>query len=907
MAVKETTAQLTFLTRSLLIGDGLGAFTADQIIVAEMPATGVARGEDLLTELNKKYEDGNFISSSANLPVADADSAPLHYRTDENAIYVKERTGASEPYTYNWLGPIDRGDYQLRLIYHTGADPSGYGLTWDWLNENFNITSGGWTLNEAGANWMRIVELPANSNTPSVSPRIRIGDPTAAEISVTSPNGQGNLPSSISDLQELLNWLDQRAQFGSGGTTPTPTAQDTPLWQIVNYDAPTRNPPVFRVQDSHVEESFTVDPALVTHQSRFGERIFIEGVADVELEGSTVSSEVTLELSIRDSNGAVLSDPILGSITETPPDGTTPHRFKIRLSGLLPINFTSGRWRVTVRATHTPPTNGFAAHVRLDIHPDIKADEVTVNPDDYGNNLLSSLTLRDVGDAISQVDELPIQFADYEGLAWTAPPTGIDLDGALDQRQQDIPIHMKIRDVNGRPGHAFIAKISFDVNYITGTRSDGGGAVDYVHDIHTDADNYANAISARADNQDVNPRNINFEIDIPASATRLRITWREPVNQSNTPISQMDGRLNVANYRCDFQEGIDVSGFTAQSRIISNNARSLQSFAQAVYNYVPPNTAAGITVDSTEFDDPETSPGGLRDTVPGTAASPANVQQALVKTDAILQRQDNPFIGNANVQHMPATFVRDDFVVNTNAEVRSDPITIPQELRDLGVDIAIRLRIHVDAITSDFDSNLSFVDATSFATLTDTMTNRVRGSGTSDAYTTGDFVTFQETISAANVPETFRVQFDRDSTTGNATFDRGVVYFVDRPGGATGGVGGDAGTGWEIIWEAGPGNSDRVTAVGFTSYTLANSARFDDFTDFEAIFDTNATAAVAISEHISYDEISRMLTANLPDTQGTWIHIRYNYKLIKPLSQTTFRIPAGDTGIGLRRIRGRRA
>ena len=902
----ETTEALTTLAHSLVIAAGKGIFTADMIVAAAMPATGVARGDDLLTVLNTKLDAGDFIESGTSLPVASETAKLIFYRTDERAFYFKQRTGAAAPYTYSWLGPVDKGDYQLRLLYHTAAEPQAPVISWNWQTETFNVTGGGWTLDTANAKWLRIVSLPADSNAASVSPAVRLGAVTAADVSVIAPDGDGHLPSSISNLQELTNWIDNDAQFGGTGTS-TPSSDE--LLQVIKYEAPS-SPPTFQAVDSYVEQTFSIDADLRDYQTTFGERLFAETVADLNIQGTNDAGDMSVRLELRDSAGAVLSPPVRGDLAFTVPGTSQETHHRVRCAGVLPSNFTGGSWRVTVLTNaQDSPKLGWVAEARIDVHPEVTADEVTVDAADYGNNLLSALTLNNVGDAISQIDELPLAFADYEDVAWSA--TGVDIGGALNQRQMDVPIHQKIQDVNARPTQQFIARILYDVNYISGSRTDGGTTASYVHEVRSDADNYAAVLSRRLATQGVTPTRVTFDVAVPSGATRLRVTFAEPLNESNVRIDQHDARLNVANYALDYEKGIETTGFTTSGRIINVNARSLQTLAQQLYDYVPvvgAATAAATSVDTTEFSDPNVFPGGLRETgIPGTQDTPANVQQALDKTDALFQNLDDPFRANQVANRLVASVSHDDFIVNSGTALRSEPIDIPQELRDLGVDIAIRFRTRLSAITAPFDGHLSLVDCDSPYTILDgTMTHRVRQAGTSDVYVAGDFITFQEVIAAAQVPDTFCIQYTRTSGTGSATFHRGVSYMVDASGRA-GGAAGAADGGWELVWTAGPGNADRRTASsGSVNLNFISGKRADMYSDFEIEFDTNATPGAGITEQISYPSYHQKMTSGLAGTQGTWILIRGNfYKLIKPISQTVFRIVGGHTNVGIRALRGK--
>lgn len=872
----ETTEELTTLAHSLVIAVGKGILTADMIVAAAMPASGVARGEDMLSVLNRKLDDGTLIASGSALPLASETARPIFYRTDERAFYFKQRTGAAAPYTYSWLGPVDKGDYQLRLIYHTAAAPAAPVISWNWQNETFNVTGGGWTLDTANAKWMRIVALPADSNAASVSPAVRLGAVTASDVSVIAPDGDGHLPSSISNLQELTNWIDNDAQFGGTSTA----AQSDELLQVIKYEAPS-SPPTFQAVASYVEQTFSIDADLRDYQTTFGEQLFAEAVADLNIQGTNDAGDMSVRFEFRDSAGAVLSPPVGSDLAFTVPGTTQETHHRVRCAGVLPANFTGGSWRVTVLTNaQDSPKLGWVAETRIDVHPEVAADEVTVDAADYGNNLLAALTLNNVGDAISQIDELPLAFADYEDAAWVA--TGVDIGGALNQRQMDIPIHQKIQDVNARPTQQFIANILYDVNYISGSRTDGGTTATYRHEVRSDADSYASVLSTHMATQGVTPTRVRFDVAVPSGATRLRVTFAEPLDQANTPIDQADARLNVANYRLDYEKGIDTTSFTSPGRLLDTNAGSLRTVAAQLYGWQPngANIAidasgfdgllgtgdtdvqklaqkvddlrinAGSTgIDATQFSDPSDFIGGLREPLPsgitqsGLVASPANVQQALVKIDYLLQLAYNPYQYTQNLDRLVASVITEDFTVVGTGDAISNAIDIPELFRDISQDLIVRVRAHAATEPSTFRGRLRLIAADSTTPVSGTTAVSINGSLASQAQ--GQDIVFQTRIAAAHVPNTFRIRFEGTSTnTATATFNQGHVYLEVASAAAASQPQGQADYTRALIWVAGGTLTSRLT--GSAHQTLLSGHTWSQYDLLQWNFDNGTQAGMLL-------------------------------------------------------------
>ena len=185
---------------------------------------GTDSAEDALSVLNRKIEDSKIVGMGISTPVPDANSPFIWIRTDENQVRIKQTTGSGPTATYSWSEPIAFGDYQSRIIYSAAETPATVSVTWNALNETFNISGGDWATDTVNPKWWRLVVLPANSNTEVISPLVRIGDPTAEQISYTPPNTTGNLPTSVDNVKEAL---DHYNDADLGGTTPAPP--NTPL------------------------------------------------------------------------------------------------------------------------------------------------------------------------------------------------------------------------------------------------------------------------------------------------------------------------------------------------------------------------------------------------------------------------------------------------------------------------------------------------------------------------------------------------------------------------------------------------------------------------------------------------------------------------------------------------------
>ena len=111
----------------------------------------------------------------------------------------------------------------------------------------------------------------------------------------------------------------------------------------------------------------------------------------------------------------------------------------------------------------------------------------------------------------------------------------------------------------------------------------------------------------------------------------------------------------------------------------------------------------------------------------------------------------------------------------------------------------------------------------------------------------------------------------------------------------------------EIIWEAGASTSARTTAVSATTtYTLAGNRRFDQYRGIGIWFDSDNAAGSGLFSYVPEPAVRAMIDNHgTAGRAGLIILEAFNtYKLIKPITQTTFRIYEGSSNVGIRKIYG---
>ena len=889
-------------------------------------------------EINIGTEESDVVGhgtvDSTSSPTA---SSPwIYIRTDRNQAWLKERTGSPGSYSYAWTGPLFEGQHRTEVVYHTASNPPALGVSWDWEADEFNITSGGWTGNSGSAKWAIIVSLPRNTNNAITSPEIRIGDPTLGELAFTARDGTGNIPSSVNNLQELVTWLDGATLGGGGGVAQVPADWDasTGVSRILNKP----DVPPFQVNEltspsggltstsSQLMHTFPLDEALYTFAERYGEQLFLEGYAQYYTQADTsgVFGNITIRLQAVALNnaGVQLGSPIsTGTITIT--ESGNRETMNVRMSGVLPSGARSVRYDATVPSLNGNPVAGIGFY-RLEVKPTLMADEVIVDPNDLGNNFTGDSDHAE--ELFSEIDEFPIQPSDFEDVAWPDPPDGIDDDG--NEVRRTVTIHPMIQNAIGR-GHHYVAKITYDSLYV-GSATDGRTDVNFIHNIYTNLSNTAIETETINDQPNTATRRT-VEVDIPTTA--MGGSPSEFIIGFTVPTGQFDARLSVPVYEVAFQEGIDASGFTTGGRIVNNAANNMQELAQQVYDYVPNAggtmidarnfdgnlgvnddtvqevaqafddyvpTALQTTVDFNQYSDPNNFIGGLRDRTgeSGIANDPANVRQALVKADYLLQNAYDPFRDTQLLDRSTGGGFSSSFSVVNATPVYSNPVDIPQELRDLSVDVDVRIRVRVPTIDSAFRGDLRLVDPDNRTTVFYGAPEVVSGA----IHSGGDYITFNRTITAATVPDTFEVRFRRtDGGTGATTFNEGFANIVDSTDGAGGMTGGQASSyTTTIIWLAGASIYDRLETVSeTTNRTLMSGHQFNNYDQLIFVFDGGAGQTQPL--------IGCWVDANLFQASGAngilWIVGNW-WLLCSRQSHTEFRWRWRAPSNGLRRIIG---
>ena len=902
-------------------------------------------------EINNGAEESEIIGhGTTDQDTADASDPWIFINTDANKVWLKERTGSPGSYSYTWTGPIFEGDSRTEVVYNTADDPSALTVSWDWKTDTFSPTGGGWTGNSSNAKWAIIVTLPRNTNNAIASPQFRLKDTPVSSITFTAKDGTNNLPSSVNNLQELIDWLNTATLGGGGGGTGTDdqTAAEVPtttsgfnnnlssantnvqsaLDTLDNINFPTLQRETFgrisgAILPAGVTQNFTVISGLTTLRSTYNEQLFIEATADIRMQSSVSPASATATfifdvVTPSDAGTGIQSD----SLTLTEGSGNVDGR--LRLSGVLPADFTTGKLRVRrTGTTGSPPATGVEG-IKLQIRSDVQADEVIVRNDDLGNNLTGDSN--NLEEIISEIDELPIQPSDYEDVPWPGGSNAIDDDGVEVRPDGDpdyqITFARNMQNANNRPGITYVAHISYDAVIVTGS----GGAITELNFVHkTYAGN--NALNEIQSSNETTGRGVQrktYDITVPTHTNSFTVGITNNANQS-------DGRLLITNYRVNFSQGIDASGFNGTLSIDDNtNQRvaqkvddlsasnlplnasgfdgnlvpaddTVQEVAQKFDDYNP--TAGATTVVSNDFSDPDNFIGGLREVtgVSGVPATPANVQQALVKTDYLLQEAYNPFQSTQLLDRSTGGSFSSAFSVNNATPVYSNPVDIPEELRALGTDIAVRVRVEVTALGSGFAGDIRLVDPDNRATVFYGAPEVVNTSLYS-ASSPNNFVTFQRTIPAASVPDTFEVRFQRtDGGTTTSTFDNGFADVIDSTASVMGGAGGQASSYTStIIWLAGASIYDRLTVASeTTNYTLMSGHQFTDYDQLVFVFDGGSGSTQPL--------VPCWVDANLFQSFGAagtlWIVGNW-WLMVSRQSTTTFRFRWRAPSNGLRRIIG---
>ena len=789
------------------IGTNKAIAWSDQIMNA---TAGTASGDSVLEAIAAKLDDGNLLSVSSNTPVPDGDSPPFHYRIDERNLRIKRRTGVGtqeDPYQYSWLGPFDLGDDQADLIYSTEDNPSEPVLTWNHETETLNFTGNTWNRNRASAKWQRIVILPSDSNTISLSHNIRVGDPTAEDISYTPPSGNGNIPSSVDNVKE---GLDVFHNFTATTTAPTQTG-GTALIQSQEFDnisglLSSTNPP-----NNRIIQNFSINSNLRNYRTNFNAPLFIEANATIELQQAARANEnLRLRFAILTSGGSA-------TIAETETinaDIDNAVIRTIRIAGNLPSSITTGG-TLEVSVVSSGGATGGVTRFRLEIRPDLKSDEVVLNNHQRLGPNFETSSIETLNNALEQASNWPIQPESYYQISWPVAPNGIDSTGTAIRRTLTIP--RNLRTAMDYDGFTAVGYITLTTSYITGSRTDSGvDSVTFDINIYTDVSGAA--IYTDADIvQTAAAENRVIRVQLPDAATVVHI-------DITSDASQFDAKLLVANSEAIIGKGIDASGFTGN---LDDSDTDTQALAQKVNDLVvsgaPP--AVDVSVTNTQFSNPHNFGGGLRqivpqsirNVVPGLVNDPTNVQQAFVKTDYMLQLAYNPFEYSQDLNVGSPTF-SNDFTVNTsNPNQNSDDIDVPNAVVNLdGGNLLVRVQFRVSAI-SNFTGTIEFIENDSNTRISGTVVHNIT------ATAAGNYVNIDQTITDTNIEDPFRVRISRTAGTGSITLTDGIVLVTEEPA-ATGMTGGQSVTYNEvIIWVAGGTTTARLTNSNVQTLLAGNT------------------------------------------------------------------------------------
>lgn len=746
---------------------------------------------------------------------------------------------------------------------------------------------------------------------------------TSETLFIRQTSAYAELSSSASTPQVPSNWA---ATEGVAEILNKPEVPQTVELETGDITYST-NPARLQNVGNYAYGDFTIDSGLRQFVTRYGGHLFIEAYAQLFLQASVaLPTDVTFRYEVLTTSGSQLTQRILNTLTLRSSNRVV--NGTVRIAGNLPAGTTDVRLSVEVIANSGIDIGG-VNFFRAQIRPDTNADEIIVNRGDLGNNIANDAVLVTADDAFSQIDELPLQVSDTYDIAWPSAPNGIDDNAEWVIRE--LPIERLLRIRNARAQQTFIAKIRYNSAYISGSRvTPPPETVNFEHRVwgelpeglsqaQLQARSYLTTEAFTGQTDSASTRTT--EVVIPAGAESITVGFKSASGQD-------DAKLAITDYHVELERGIDASAFTSAGRILNANVRSYQSLAQRIYDWIPngnniaiaaatfagvladtDNTAQKVAqkvndlvipaedvpVDAADFSDPLQFPGGLKANLgfTGVPVTPANVQEALDKADILFQLLDNPFIANQTLDRQVASVAHYDFPVTSGSPVRTNPIDIPQELRDLGVPIAIRIRSRVSAIDTAFRGNLSVVHGTSFSRFGDTQP--ANGGGTTSV-AAGDFITFQRIIPAANVPNTVRLQFDRTSSSGEATFHRGVAYLVDSSGAVDGSTGQSATFTAQDIWVAGGTANSRLT--GNAIQTLLGSFRFEDFDVLQLCYDNGSAAGMMMPQYFTAE--SFLTTADYGTIDFT---DRIGY-LLKPIGTVTNQFQFGWGNQGIRRIIG---
>ena len=857
---------------------------------------GTESGEDSLSVLNRKLEGSNIVGSGTTTPVPDANSPFIWINTIENQVRIKQTTGSGPTATYSWSEPIAFGDYQARIILSAADNPATPTITWNALNETFNIRGGDWAVDTPNAKWWRLVLLPALSNTEVLSELVRIGDPAAADISY-SPPGTGQIPPSVTNVNEALNHLDTRMSPASASWIQVGSFTD---------ETYSEDPPVLGAPTTTASRTVTIQSNLTAYSSNFNQPLFLEAHARITT-GRATSDLMSFRFEALSSSGNPLRTRILG--TGSIQAGLQAVSDTIRISGNLPPNTSSIILRVTVTGNSGGVPSGTSVagidFFRVEIRPDLDADEIIISPDDVGNNIKTE-NLNNLKDVVGQLDELPIQYSDFGTADDTTVIAGSNYTFSM-------PVPQLIQDINDNEANTYRLRIDYKTLPAVGSGEGSGRRNNSAWTFKLLQDNTATDLLSPAVNFDEDGtagQNSHFHIiTVPNDVSNIRGQF--------AVADADDADLGVTDIQYSYQERAKAIDISVDSANFDGNLATTDDTVQKVAQKfddlsisggsgADDQTASEVSISRATFSDPASFPGGIRDaqitgaTVPGVTNTPTNVQQALNNIDLLLTRNNNPYQATQVLDRPDGPGISNAFPVDgSNTHRLSNPVDLHEILSGLGTDLQVTVRGRVSAISSNFTGDIRLRNSDNSANLPGTASDVQNITGTE--FDAGDHFEFVRTISTP-VPNTFRVRISR--TIGSCTLDRIVVYISEA---STGQAGGQSTAEPEIIWQSGATTNDRTTITSTTvNYTLANNRRFSDFSSITIWYDSDGSMGSGLFANVPELAVSDMITNHGTGARAGLIVLEaFNaYKLIKPVTQTTFRIYEGSSNVGIRAIYG---
>ena len=814
-------------------------------------AVGTTNAEDALTVLNRKLEATGILASGTGAPVFANQTAIFYIDTDADRLYVRETSA----YT-----PLAIGATETDIIGHAAADPTSSPTAvspWIYVRTDRNQI---WLKERLGS---------AGSYTYAWAGPIFEGQ-HRTEIVYNTADDPGNL--SIS-----WDWKTDTFSPSGGGWTGNSTGAK---WAIIVSLPRNSNTAVasarFPLQTAGFEANEIVGigrttPAFNNAHSATAPLLFYN-TATAEFWMKTASEYRQITGTAGDIGyDRRNTDTVLGSAIDTVEDAINELADQVAILLARPSGGGTGT-------------------------DDQNAAEVPTTTTDFGQNIPTSASNVQLAlDAIDNLDVPP-----YYRLVREHQSNLLTAVGNF--YEYEITLPQKLRDYRDNTGEPLFIKI--DANVELEASGDPSSAFVVVVELLDSTRNAVTPpITSAAERLDGNGARVIRDIDIngilPSTFNsgylRTRVTRTEGVSGGGVRY------YNVEIY--PDASAVDSSRFDGNLAVTDN---TLQKVAQKFDDYAPPGTTPQnasqvplILTPTPPFRDPGAFPGGLRNIgESGFENNPDDVRAALRVTDERLINAFDPYkvSQGLNIFNVGSGTFTSTFTVNAATPIYSDPVDITRAIRALGTDITVRVSVRLQTLGADFVGDVRLVDSDNRALFfgdAEIVNNTI--------YDTGDFVTFQRTIAAASVPDTFEVRFRRTAGTSTSIFDEGHAYVINITGGATGGVGGQASIySSAIIWKAGALLTERRTTVSeVDNITLLEGHRFSAYDQLAFVFDGGAGATQPL--------IPCWIDANLFQAFGAtgtlWI-VGSWWLMVSRQSPTTFRWRWRGANNGLRRIMG---